>query len=89
MTIKRNYRVKLRNGKFVSVDNFERGFGGLVEFDYMYNHYFVRMSSSGKFKTFVGTMNEEDYCYDCKRCTDFEVVKIICEEEYAEDEEEE
>ena len=89
MIINSNYRVKLNDGKFVSVDNFERGFGGLVEFDYMGNHYCVRMPSNGKFKTFVGTLNEEDHCYDYKQCTDFEAVKIICEEEYIEDEEEE
>lgn len=89
MIINRNYRVKLENGTFVSVENFERGHGNLVEFDYMWNHYCVKMPNSGKFKTFIGTMNEEDYCYDYKQCTDFEVVKIICEEEYIEDEEEE
>lgn len=88
MIINRNYRVKLENGTFVNVENFERGHGNLVEFDYMWNHYCVRMPNSGKFKTFIGTMNEEDYCYDYKHCTDFEVVKIICEEEYIEDEEE-
>ena len=89
MTIKRNYRVKLKNGKFVFVDNFEHGFSNLVEFDYMENHYCVRMPYSGKFKTFIGTMNRGEYCYNYKKCTDFEVVKIICEEEYIEDEEEE
>ena len=89
MVFKCNYRVKLNNGKFASVDNFEHGFGNLVEFDYMGNHYCVRMPCSGKFKTFIGIMNKEDYCYDYKQCTDFEVVKIICEEEYIEDEKEE
>lgn len=89
MIINRNYRVKLNSGKIVSVDNFEHVFGNLVEFDCMGNHYGVRMPDSGKFKTFIGTMNKEDYCYDYKRCTDFEVAKIICEEEYIEGEEEE
>lgn len=89
MVFKCSYRVKLNDGKIVSVDNFEHGLSNLVEFDYMENHYCVRMPCSGKFRTFIGTMNKEDYCYDYKQCTDFEVVKIICEEEYIEDEEEE
>ena len=86
MTSKCSYEVKLKSGKFVSVDNFERGLGGLVEFDYMGNHYGVSMPSSGKFKTFVGTLNEEDHRYDYRRVTSyFEVVKIVCIEEYTED----
>lgn len=77
--------VTLRDGSVAHVDNFERGLGNIVEFDYNENHYCVRMPRGDeKFKTFIGTLNKEDYCYDYKLCTDFEVMKITCVEEYIE-----
>lgn len=77
--------VALRDGSVIHVNNFEHGFGNLIEFDYNEKHYCVRIPrGDGKFKTFIGTPNEEDQCYDYKQCTDFEVVKIACVEEYIE-----
>lgn len=85
MTFKCTYKVTLNNGKVCLVDNFEHGLGSLVEFDYDGNHYCVRMECKGKFKTFIGTLNKEDFCYNYKQCNDFEVVKITGEEEYIAD----
>ena len=82
MIISVQTKVTFNNSETYPVDNLERFLGNNFEFDCRGSHYCVIMNPDKKFKTLIGTWDDDRTAYIYEECKYVMVTKIFRSEEY-------
>lgn len=82
MIISKQTKVTFNNGETYPIDNLEKVSWNSFEFDCRGSHYCVRMNPDKKFKTLIGTWDDDRMGYIYKECKYVAVTKIFRSEEY-------
>lgn len=82
MIISRQTKVTFNNSETYPVDNLQFPAYYMAEFDCRGSHYCVMMNPDKKFKTMIGTWDDDRMGYIYKECEYVAVTKIFRSEEY-------
>lgn len=84
MIISRQAKVTFNNSETYPVDNLQFPSYYMAEFDFRGSHYCVRMfpDKNKKFKTMIGTWDDDRMAYIYEECKYITVTKIFRSEEY-------
>ena len=82
MTISIQTKVTFNNSETYPADNLQFQTNYMAEFDCRGNHYCVMMNPDKKFKTLIGTWDDDKMGYIYKECKYVMVTKIFRSEEY-------
>lgn len=85
MIISIQTKVTFNNSETYPVDNLQFPTNYMAEFDCRGSHYCVRMFPDNKFKTLIGTWDDDRMGYIYKECEYVAVTKIFRSEEYIDD----